>query len=171
MLTDAKIRQTKPRSKPYRRADGHGLCIEITPAGGKLWRYRYRFPKGGKEKLLSLGKYPVVSLAVARERHEHARALLEEGVDPSVARQIEKQQFAEVKASKGHAFEAVAREWLARQTATWSPGYAERVVRNFERDVFPWIGDRPVSEITSPELLEVLRQVESYGVQSGPTST
>lgn len=160
-LTDVKIKQAKPREKPYRLSDERGLYLEISPGGGKWWRFKYRFDK--KEKRLSLGVYPDVSLATARERRDEARKLLANSVDPSQRRKAAKQTKAGL---LQNSFEAVTREWHTKQSKIWSPSHAEKVIRRFERDVFPWLGSKPISEITTPELLAVLHRVEHRVVET-----
>ena len=155
MLTDAKLRALKPRGKLYRLADAAGLCIEVHPSGARYWRFRYRH--AGKAKMLSLGVYPAVSLADARERLEDARRLLGSGIDPSAQRRQDKltAQFAVV-----NGFEPVAREWLAGRGKLADTTRA-KTEWMLETHVFPWIGKRPVGEVTAPELLAVLRRLES----------
>jgi integrase len=157
-LTDTAIRNAKPGAKPARLFDGRGLYLEVTPSGGKWWRFRYRL--GGKEKLLSMGVYPDVGLAQARGRRDEARKLLAGGIDPSEHRKATKAMRAERAANS---FEAVAREWYAKMARRWAPSHAEKVIRRLERDVFPWVGGRPVAEVTAPELLAVLRRIEKRG--------
>ncbi len=154
-LTDTAIRSAKPADKPVRMFDGNGLYLEITPPGGKLWRLKYRF--GGKEKRLALGAYPIVTLSEARMRRDEARRLLANGVDPS---EHKKAQKAANQVSMANSFEAIAREWFAKHSVTLAESNAARTIRRLEVDVFPWIGDRPISEITPPELLAVLRRIE-----------
>lgn len=158
MLTDKTIRNAKPGAKPVRLTDGRGLYLEVTPTGGKWWRLRYRF--AGKEKLLSMGVYPDTGLATARERRDEARKLLADGIDPSEHRKATKAMRAERAANS---FEAVAREWYAKMAPAWAASHGEKVIRRLERDVFPWIGGRPVAEVTAPELLAVLRRIEGRG--------
>ncbi|MCO5118775.1 MAG: integrase arm-type DNA-binding domain-containing protein [Burkholderiaceae bacterium] len=157
-LTDKAIRNAKPGPKPVRLADERGLYLEVTPSGGKWWRFRYRH--GGKEKLLSMGTYPDTGLAQARERRDEARKLLADGIDPSEHRKATKAMRAERDANS---FEAVAREWYAKMAPTWAASHGDKVIRRLERDVFPWIGGRPVADVTAPELLVVLRRIESRG--------
>jgi integrase len=157
-LTDTAIRNAKPGAKPAKMFDERGLFLLVTPAGGKWWRFRYKFD--GKEKLLSLGIYPDVSLKAARERRDEARKLLANTVDPGQHRKVAKAARAERAANS---FEAVAREWFAKYSSTWAPGHSEKIIRRLERDLFPWIGGRPVAEITPPELLAVLRRIEVRG--------
>lgn len=154
-LTDTALKHLKPAEKPYKRFDERGLYVEVYPSKGKLWRYKYRFE--GKEKRLSLGAYPDVPLAMARDRRDEARRLLAQGIDPS------KQRKADRAESSSTSFEAVAREWYSRYSVSWSESHADRVLRDLERDIFPWIGTQPVNNITAPELLVVLRRVEHRG--------
>lgn len=155
-LTDTAIRTAKPAAKPRKLADERGLYLLINPGGGKLWRFKYRVE--GKEKLLAFGAYPDVSLKAARARRDEAREQLAQGIDPAAVRKAER-------ASQGEAgtFEAVAREWHARQLPTWVPDHAAKIILRFEQDVFPWIGARPVDAITPPDLLAVARRIEDRG--------
>ncbi|RQW27247.1 DUF4102 domain-containing protein [Rhodobacteraceae bacterium CH30] len=160
-LTDLKIKQLKPREKLYKVADEKGLYLEVTPQGGKWWRLKYRFD--GKEKRLSLGTYPDVGLALARSRRDEARTLLATGTDPSAYRQAKKHARAGAVADS---FEVLAREWFVRWKTTKTVQHAEKVMRRFERDVFPWLGQRPISEITPVELLAVLHRIEKRAVET-----
>ncbi len=154
-LTDMRLRNAKPAEKPYKLFDGAGLYLHIMPAGGRYWRFKYRF--GGKEKLLAFGTYPESSLSEARERRDEARALLRAGSDPSFVRR-EQKRAAEQGAV--NTFEAVAREWYGKRLPILAPATAEKIIRSLERDLFPWLGQRPIAEITAPELLATLRRVE-----------
>jgi len=157
-LTNTAIRNARPRQKPVRLFDERGLYLEVSPTGGKWWRLKYRF--GGREKRLSLGVYPEVGLKDARDRRDATRKLLADGVDPSEHRKATKS----VQADRGvNSFEAVAREWFAKYSKTWAANHRDRVFRLFDRDIFPWIGGRPISEVTAPELLAVLRRIEDRG--------
>lgn len=157
-LSDTQIRKAKPAEKTQRLSDGRGLYLEISPKGGKWWRFKYRFD--GKEKRLSLGVYPDISLKDARERREEARKLVAHGVDPSEARKAEKlarrQQVED-------SFEAIAREWFAKKSPVWVDSHATRIIRRLERDIFPWLGGRPVVDISAPQLLETVRRIEARG--------
>src|SRR5215469_5502213 len=155
MLNDTAIRTAKPDLKPYKRFDGQGLFLFVTPAGGKLWRLKYRF--GGRENLLALGAYPATSLKQARAKRDVARRLLDAGVDPAAQRRSEKAKRG------GDTFEAIAREWYGKFSSGWAASHADTVFRRLERDAFPWLGGRPAGSITSPELLTVLRRIESRG--------
>lgn len=155
MLTEKKLKALKPRGKLYRLADAHGLCVEVPPSGARYWRFRYRF--AGKAKMLSLGVYPKVSLAEARDWRDDAQRLLHTGIDPSARRQ---QQKLTVRLAMVTAFEAVAREWLAGRGKLADTTRA-KIGWMLETYAFPWLGKRPVREITAPELLAVLRRLES----------
>ena len=157
-LTDTAIRNAKPGPKPIRMFDGGGLYLEVAPSGGKWWRFKYRF--GGKEKRLSLGVYPDVGLKEARERRDEARKLLAGDIDPGENRKAKQAAQADRAANS---FEVVAREWFAKFGPTWSPSHGDRIIRRLERDIFPWIGGRPVADVTAPELLAVLRRIEGRG--------
>ena len=157
-LSDLAIKTAKPGAKPIRLSDSGGLYLEVAPSGGKLWRLKYRF--GGKEKRLALGKYPEVSLKDARERRDEARKLLANEVDPGENRKAQKAAKAERAANS---FEAVAREWIAKNTPTWAATHTSKIVRRLEMYVFPWLGGRPIAEITAPELLAMARRIEGKG--------
>lgn len=157
MITDTAIRAAKPAEKPYKLSDERGLYLLIN-AAGKYWRLDYRF--GAKRKTLALGVYPDVSLRLARERRDEARQLLADGVDPGENKKA-------VKAAKqeraSNSFEVIAREWFDRMSVRWVDSHGGRIIRRLERDVFPWIGDRPIAELTAPELLAVVRRIEGRG--------
>lgn len=177
-LTDTSIRNAKPGKTPagratkkaYKLSDGGGLYLEVAPSGGKWWRLKYRFH--GKEKRLSLGTYPEVPLAGkrdsktgawlegAREKRERAQRQLAEGIDPSAERKIEK--IARLRGAE-ITFELVAREWWHRNVHTWAESHAQTIIGRFERDVFPWLGERPIAEIKPFEVLGVLRRIEERG--------
>ncbi len=147
-LTNKACENAKPGPKPRKLTDSHGLYLHIHPNGSKYWRYRYRLH--GEEKLLALGVYPFVSLAEAREERDKARKLVNAGIDP-VARKRETRVLAKVNAT--NTFEAVAREWHENWKEGLSRGYPEKVMRFFEKDVFPPIGNRPITEITPPRTI------------------
>ena len=165
-LTALKIGSVKPHAnKTQRLFDGRGLYLEIAPSGGKWWRLKYRI--GGKEKRLSLGVYAAagsknveVSLDAARKAAEEARKLMRDGVDPSQERKTEKLRVAH---QSENTFEAAAREWHGKQSTAWVPAHSERVLRRFERYIFPSLGQRPIAEIEAPELLSALRVIEARG--------
>ena len=155
-LTDTAIRSAKPQAKTVKMFDGGGLYLEVSPAGGKWWRWKYRF--AGKEKRLSLGVYPDVKLKAARAKRDASRQQLAAGIDPGEARKAEKQAQA-----GAESFEAIAREWHGKFSPGWAASHGDRILRRLEMDVFPWIGKRPIAEIKAAELLAMLRRVESRG--------
>ncbi len=157
-LTDAAVRNAKPKESPYSVADGAGLSLLVQPSGGKWWRFRYRF--FDKQKMLSLGTYPDIGLREARSQRDAARKLLTEGIDPGEKRKEEK---AERELQLVNTFEAVTREWAGKKASTWTPAYGERLIRRFEHDVFPLIGARPIADIRPKELLSMLRKIEARG--------
>ena len=157
-LTDTAIRVAKPAEKPVRLFDGGGLYLEISPNGGKWWRLKYRY--GGKEKRLSLGIYPDVTLKVVRERRDEMRKLLADGIDPGENRKARKQARMDLAANS---FEVIAREWFAKFKSTWTQGHADKIIQRLERDIFPTIGNRPISEVKAPDLLACLRKIEERG--------
>lgn len=158
-LKDIQVKNAKPKDKPYKLSDGGGLYLLVNPNGGKGWRLKYRFQ--GKEKLLSLGVYPEIGLKEARERRDTARRLLEDGVDPSDNRKATKAAGIEQAANN---FEAIAREWLSKNQAGWAKTHYSKILGRFENDVFPYIGNKPISLIAAPDLLAVIRKIESRGV-------
>ena len=157
-LTDTEVKKAKPQAKPFKLFDERGLFLLVAPAGGKWWRFKYRFD--GKEKLLSIGTYPDVSLKNARLRRHEMRTLIAEGIDPSVHRKVVESARAERSANS---FEVIAREWFAKHVTTWADSHADKIIKRLERDIFPWLGDRPIAEITPQEVLAALRRIESRG--------
>ncbi len=157
-LTDTAIKRTRPGTKTTKLFDGGGLYLEVAPSGGKWWRLKYRF--GGKEKRLSLGVYPDVGLKLARDRRDDARKLLANDVDPGEHRKATKAAEGE---SAANGFEVLAREWFAKFKPNWVASHADKIISRLERDLFPWIGSRPISELKAPELLTCLRRVEARG--------
>jgi integrase len=169
---DATIRAVKPGDPRKRLSDGGGLYLRLFVKGGSHgWRLDYTI--NGTRKNLSLGTYPATSLALARKKADEARSLVSEGIDPSSARKASKAQAIKARETERLAdaglplpdsFEATAREWHATRLGGWSASYAEKVLTRLEADVLPYIGRRPIGEITAPELLEVLRRIEARGV-------
>lgn len=157
-LTDVAVRTAKPTSKPVKMYDEGGLFLIVTPSGGKWWRFKYRID--GKEKLLSLGTYPDVSLKDARIKRDEARKQVAADIDPSQHRKAKKAAKVE---SAANSFEVVAREWFGKYQSIWVASHADKIIRRLEKDIFPWIGNRPISEITAPELLSALRRIEQRG--------
>ncbi len=156
-LNDVKIRNAKATDKDLKLFDGGGLFLLVTPTGGKRWRYKYRF--GSKEKLLALGTYPEVSLAEARDRLHKARKQVAEGIDPGEVRKAQKL----AKEQDENTFEVMAREWHGKYTPTWTARHANTNLTRLEKNVFPWIGNRPIIELKAPELLKMLGRIESRG--------
>lgn len=131
--------------------------MQITPTGGKLWKLKYRF--AGKEKKLSFGAYPSISLSDAREKRENAKKQLAQNIDPGAVKKAKR----EASLQDTETFEVIAREWHNRFSSSWTGGHAKTILKRLERDVFPWLGNRPISDIKAPELLTTLRRVESRG--------
>jgi integrase len=156
-LTDTLIKTAKPTDKPYKLADSRGLFLLVSKAG-KYWRLKYRF--AGKEKLLAIGVYPAISLKDARHKADEAKQLLLDGIDPAELRKVNK--AAKVFAS-GNSFQAIALEWHTLKKASWSESHAKKTLWNIETNLFPWLGNRPIAEIKSPEVLAALRRIESRG--------
>jgi integrase len=157
-LTIRQIDTQKPKDKAFKLSDGGGLYLLVNPNGARYWRLKYRF--AGKEKLLAIGVYPDVTLAQARNRREEAKKLLGEGKDPGQERKLEKlSRQLEIENS----FEAIAREWYKRRFDRWSVSYREEMMRTFEKDVFPFLGHRPIKDIKPLELLGVLSKLEDRG--------
>lgn len=157
-LTDTAIRHAKPGAKPIKMADEKGLYLLIHPNGGKWWRFDYRF--GDKRKTLSMGVYPDVGLKDARERRDQARKLLAQDIDPGENRKVQKAAKEERSANS---LEAVAREWFAKNSPHWAKSHADKIIARLENDVFPWLGEKPISEIKAPDLLTCLRRIEERG--------
>ena len=157
-LTDTALRHVKPSGKTRKMYDAEGLYLEVSPTGRTWWRLKYRYL--GKEKRISLGVYPDISLSDARERRNEARKLLANHIDPSAHKKALKLSRTQEAANT---FEVVSREWHTKQKTIWSKSHSKTVLRRFENDVFPWLGSRPISEITAPELLNIIRKVEKRG--------
>lgn len=157
-LTDTTIRTAKPQDKAYKLFDGGGLYLEVAPNGGKWWRYKYRID--GKEKRFSLGTYPDTGLKQAREKHIEARKQVSEGSDPSLVRKAIKAGKSE---NAANSFEVIARLWLANYSANLSPATAEKNLRLFERDIFPWIGNKPIADLKPKDILDTARRIEARG--------
>ena len=155
MLTDAKVRTAKPRPKAYKLADTNRLFLLVSPSGGKLWRWNYEYD--GKNKTMAFGAYPLVSLAVAREKRDEAYSILCEGQDPNVAKRLK------IEASLEAGRQTFAREWHGNAKAQWATIHASDVIRSLERDVFPTIGSLPIAQLTPPLILGVLREIETRG--------
>jgi integrase len=154
------IRNAKSNDKVIKLSAGGGLFLLIKPNGSTWWRLQYRM--SGKQKLISVGVYPDVGLKDARERRDEARKLLAAGIDPSENRKAIKAAKAE---ENGNTFEVIAREWLGKQSETWTSSHLEKITRRLEKDIFPWLGKRPITDITAKELRGVLKRIEDRGVR------
>jgi integrase len=160
-LTELQIKNAKPQPrKTVRLFDARGLYLEISRTGGTWWRLKYRY--AGKEKRLSLGVYPETSLKEARARCDEARKFLLDGIDPSQQRKADR--LVRLERSED-TFEKIGREWYAKQFEVWVPEHATRILSRLERDIFPFLGGRPITAIETPELLAVLRRIEARGVR------
>jgi len=157
-LSDTAIRTAKPQQKPYKLFDSGGLYLAIMPNGGKWWRFKYHFNK--KEKLLSLGTYPDISLKTARDRRDQERRKLADRVDPALNRKALKEAWS---GSQANSFQVIALEWIGKKSPTWGPTNTSKLMGQFTVNIFPWLGKRPITEITSPELLTALRRIETRG--------
>ncbi|WP_291447866.1 integrase arm-type DNA-binding domain-containing protein [Desulfovibrio sp.] len=153
-LTDTAVRGVKPADKPQKLFDGNGLFLYVAPSGTKSWRLKYRFQ--GREKLLTLGTYPQLSLKEAREACAAAKKQLGGGIDPSVQKKV-------IARAWENTFEAIARGWHENKKSAWSERYTEDVLERIASNIFPYLGNRPINEITPPELLSVLRKIEARG--------
>ena len=157
-LTDTFLRSLKTTGSVQKYSDGGGLYLHVSHAGGKLWRMAYRFE--GKQKTLSFGAYPAVSLKDARDKREEAKSKLAAGIDPGAQKKALKEA---IKAEAENDFEAVAREWFNSRLESWTTSHSERLFRRLKKDLFPSIGGKCIASITAPELLEALRLVERRG--------
>lgn len=158
-LSATAVKMVKPKDKTFKMTDGGGLYLEISPTGSKYWRLKYRH--AGKEKRLAIGVYPEITLVAAREARDEAKRQLAQGIDPSTAKRIARQQGEQ---TAGNTFKVVAVEWLEKvHQHEVVPEHYQRNKRRLERDAFPIIGIRPISEITAPELLGCLRRIEDRG--------
>ncbi len=157
-LNDRQIRNAKPADKPYKLADGGGLYLQVTPAGGKLWRLKYRID--GKEKLLAIGAYPAVSLVEARQAADNARVMLAQGADPSAAKQ---QAKAERQAAMMRTFGHLAAQWHAANAHRWKPNHAARIMDGLQKDALPYLGNRPIDDIAVADVKAVIERIAVRG--------
>jgi hypothetical protein len=159
IIEPARKYKTKSGEQPksYKLYDGDNLYIEVFQNGSKIWRFRFRFPK---ENVISLDKYPKVSLAKAREERDKCLDLLSRGIDPSLHRRLAK----DAKTGQAEdALEVIAKEWLAKFIDKRSKSHSKRVRARFDNDVFPWLGKRPIGEIAPKEMLAVIARIEERG--------
>ena len=157
-LTDTLIRNTKPKDKAFKLYDEKGLFIQVMPNGGKWWRFKYRF--NDKEKLISLGTYPEVMLAQARTKRDEARALVAKNIDPSNDRKAQDQKQ---KIEANNTFEAVANEWHILHNKNKSATHQQRVSRWLSFYLYPSLGNKPISSITAPMVLEATKLLQNQG--------
>ncbi|MBB6488770.1 tyrosine-type recombinase/integrase [Rhizobium lusitanum] len=155
MLTDTQIKKAKAQEKAYKLFDSGGLFLFVSTAGGKMWRMKYRF--SDKEKLLSIGTYPEMSLVDARAARDQAKQVLKSGRDPNALKKIEK---ISAKASQADTFEVLAREWHELQKPQWVEIHAQDVLDSLEKEVFPYLGSLAMNDITPANVLAVIRIME-----------
>lgn len=158
-LTARQVDRSRPKDKPYKLSDGGGLYLLVNPNGSRYWRLKYRI--AGKEKLLALGVYPDITLAVARQKRADAKKVLAAGGDPGQEKQEEKQAKEQAVANS---FERLAMEWHTHKSTSWSEGYAEHLLMYLKKDIFPFIGQKAITDISQVEMLNVLRKMEQRGV-------
>jgi len=163
-LTNASIKAAKPTEKLYKLSDGGGLYLAISPNGGKSWRLKYRF--NNKEKTYSIGKYPAISLQDARKKREEAKTLLANGIDPSQQKQEIKQQKKKEDEKKEHTFKKLALHRLEKIQESISESHYKRMLRGFQNDCFPYIGDKHIDEVTADDIIEILQKMEQRGVHN-----
>jgi integrase len=162
-LSDTAIRAAKPREKVYKLRDGGGLFLIVTPSGGRWWRCRYTWK--GREQMLSLGTYPGVSLAAARDKRDAIKAQIEDGINPSAQRRQERAVVVEANAPE-RTYRALAEKWLGLTASArrWTDDHRDRVQRRQEAHAFPWIGKRPIADVTEADVLACLRRVTDSGL-------
>ena len=158
-LTARQVDTSKPKDKPYKLSDGGGLYLLVNPNGSRYWRLKYRI--AGKEKLLALGVYPDITLAEARQKRADAKKVLAAGGDPGQEKQEEKQAKEQAVANS---FERLAMEWHSHKSTSWSEGYAEHLLMYLKKDIFPFIGQKAITDISQVEMLNTLRKMEQRGV-------
>ena len=157
-LTALEIKNVKPTDKQIKLFDGGGLFLLVKPNGAKYWRLKYRY--AGKEKMLSFGVYPEISLSDAREKRQDARKLLDANIDPSEDKRAKQ---TAITAQSENSFETIAREWYVRHAPNWSANHSSKIIARLEKDVFPWMGKSAIAEITPPQLLATIRRIENRG--------
>lgn len=158
MLNDRQIKNAKPKEKPYKLSDGGGLFLLVTVSGVKSWRIKYRL--NGKEKLLTVGKYPEISLQEARQSLEQAKAMLANGIDPAKEKQKEKE---ERKKAQLNTFEHIARQWHQENSHRWKPNHATRIISDMEKDVFPYLANKVIHDISVSDVKAVLMRIAERG--------
>lgn len=157
LLTDLEVKNAEIKESAYKLKDMPGLHLQVNPSGSKIWRLRYRNPKTTKETMYTIGTFPQVKCAAARLAAEEAKAQVRQGIDPNTQKQRERLR------GSGKTFKEVALEWHENQLERWSASNAEQIMRSLELDVFPHLGDQAIAELEAPEVVAVLRKVESRG--------
>ena len=157
-LTDIAVRNAKPTAEPYKLTDGGGMYLHVHPNGSRYWRMAYRI--AGKQKVFAIGVYPAVTLAEARQIRDDAKKLVKQGIDPVAERKRAARQDA---SDRANTFEMIAREWHQTKRAGWTAAHATKILGSLEADIFPTLGDRPLTAVTAPDLLEALRVIETRG--------
>lgn len=160
-LSDLQVKNAKPKVTDYKLSDGYGLHLLITPSGGKLWRFQYRFDN--KQKILALGSYPSVTLSDARQRREDARKLLANAVDPCALRKAQKECVVVQSENDKNTFEKVAKDWLEKNSPMWSDSHIKTITSRLERDVYPAFGNRTVTSITRNDVKSLMEKVAARG--------
>ena len=161
LLTDAKVRQAKPKDVNHRLSDGDNLYLVVATSGGKRWQLRYRFQ--GKPQTLSVGLYPAVSLKLARERRDEAMTLLAQGIDPSAVRKATRDELKAQKVMDETTFEKVARGWFDSHRKRITQGYGEDIIQRLEQNVFPWIGHLPIAQVKADIIRDTVKRIADRG--------
>jgi integrase len=161
MLTDTKIKTLKPKDKRYRIADANGLVLEVKPNGAKYWRYRYRFE--GKANMISIGEYPFITLAQARQNRDKYKSLLNQSINPSAYKKEIKAEKAANKISEQSTFNKMFCDWYEHNQENWKPNYRKDILKRTAKHLLPYIGDKPIKSINSKEMLRVFKIIESAG--------
>ena len=165
-LSDAAIKKAKSTDKAYKLCDGDNLYLFVHPSGRKIWRFMWR--DEAKDKQYTIGEYPAVTLKIARDERSRIKGLIALGLDPNDERKWKTEQEEHDAAVQARTFEAVAREWYERQTAGQSENTRRLKMQRLIKHVFPYIGERPISELTRPDLIKVLLRVDEGGVSDMP---
>lgn len=160
-LSDLQVKNAKPKETDYKLSDGYGLHLLITPTGGKLWRFQYRFDN--KQKILALGAYPSVTLSDARQRREEAKKQLANNTDPCAIRKAQKETVQVQAENDSNTFEKIAKEWLAKNSPQWSGSHIKTITSRLERDVYPAFGSRAAKTITRNDVKCLMEKVAARG--------
>ena len=162
-LTDTKVKRAKPREKGYKLFDGHGLFLWIDKKGGKLWRFKYKSPATGKERTYSMGRYPDISLVSARKRRQELREKIAEGIDPMEEKQSIKIKQKKEEVKRADTFEKIAEDYLGLIAANLSEGHLKRQRGRLEKDIYPYIGSTPISEVSRLDIIAAIQKIEQRG--------